>query len=300
MSAFSETSRGLAAATGAFFIWGLLPIYMRALDSVPALEIMLHRLLWCCAFVVLLLAARRELGRFTAVFRHPRRLALLGLSAILISTNWWVYVWAVGQRQVVEASLGYFINPLVSVLFGVFLLRERLNGWQWLAVAIAAAGVLWLTLQLGRPPWIALVLAFSFACYGLVRKKVEVDAITGLAVETALLAPFALLYLSWLGAAGAFGDQGALTDSLLVASGIFTAVPLMLFAYGVRRIRLATIGLIQYLGPTLQLLIGVWIFHEPFTEVQAIGFGLIWLALAVYATDGLLRHRRPAPVVAPE
>lgn len=300
MPAFSDTHRGLAAASGAFFIWGLLPLYMRALDAVPALEIMLHRLLWCCAFVIALLALRRTLGRFTAVFRQPRRLALLGLSALLISTNWWVYVWAVGERQVVEASLGYFINPLVSVLFGVFLLQERLNRWQWLAVAVAATGVLWLTLQLGRPPWIALVLAFSFAGYGLVRKQVEVDAITGLAVETALLAPVALLYLTWLGEAGHFGDLGVLTDGLLIASGVFTAVPLMLFAYGVRRIRLATVGLIQYLGPSLQLGIGVWLFREPFTAVQAVGFGLIWMALAIYAADGLRRHRRPAPVVAPE
>ena len=300
MSTTTDTSRGLAAATAAFLIWGLLPLYMRALDAVPPAEIMVHRLLWCCALTLVILLLKGQLGRIGAILRQPGPAALLLLSALLISINWLVYVWAVSARHVVEASLGYFINPLVSVLLGVVVLRERLNRPQWVAVTIATLGVVWLTLQVGRLPWIAMVLAISFAFYGLVRKHVVVDAITGLSVETLLLAPLALGYLLWLGEAGAFGAHGAAIDGLLVASGLFTAVPLMLFAFGVRRVPLATIGLIQYLGPSLQLGIGVWLFGEPFTYVQGIGFGLIWGALAIYALDGLWRRRRPLAVAAPE
>lgn len=300
MNGWSDRSRGLVAATTAFLIWGLLPLYMRALDSVPPVEIMVHRLLWCCLFTLAILLVTGQLRRVPAILRQPRVSGLLLLSALLISTNWLVYVWAVSTRHVVEASLGYFINPLVSVLLGVLVLRERLNGVQWTAVTVAAVGVLWLTLNVGRPPWIALVLAFSFAFYGWVRKQVAVDAITGLTVETLLLSPFAIAYLVWLGGDGAFGTQGSWIDALLLASGVFTAVPLMLFAFGVRRVSLATIGLIQYLGPTLQLLIGVWLFGEAFTHVQALGFGLIWGALALYGLDSLWRHRRQAAVAAPE
>jgi chloramphenicol-sensitive protein RarD len=300
MNGLNDRSRGLIAATSAFLIWGLLPLYMRALDSVPPVEIMVHRLLWCCLFTLAILLLKGQLRRVPAILRQPHTAGLLLLSALLISANWLVYVWAVSARHVVEASLGYFVNPLVSVLLGVFVLRERLNGIQWTAVAIAGAGVVWLTLNVGRPPWIALVLAFSFAFYGLVRKRVEVDAITGLTVETLLLAPLAIAFLVWRGGDGAFGAQGGWIDALLLASGVFTAVPLMLFAFGVRRVPLATIGLIQYLGPTLQLLIGVWLFGEAFTHVQALGFGLIWGALALYAIDGLWRRRRTAAVAAPE
>lgn len=296
MRPVSDATRGLAAATAAFGIWGLLPLYMRALDAVPPVEVMLHRLVWACAFVLGLLALTGALPRFAATLRQPRAVALLALSALLIAGNWWIYVWAVAQRQVVAASLGYFINPLISVLLGYFVLRESLSPRQWAAVALAAVGVAWLGWAAGGVPWVALALAGTFAGYGLVRKRVSVDAITGLGVETALLTPLALVALVWIGPAGAFGDQGRLTDALLVFSGVFTAVPLMLFAYGVRRVRLATIGLLQYLGPSLQLLIGVALFDEPFSAVQAVGFGLIWTALLLYA----LPAPRPRVVTAPE
>jgi chloramphenicol-sensitive protein RarD len=295
-TAADDTRKGLLAVVLAFLIWGNLPLYMRALDSVLPWEIMVHRLLWACVFTLALLAIRRQLAHVLAIMRQPRALAWLLASALMISVNWLVYVWAVAERQVVEASLGYFINPLVSVALGVLLLGERLNRWQTAAVVVAALGVVWLTLRVGRLPWIALMLAFSFAFYGFIRKRVAVDAITGLCVETLLLAPLALAYLFWLGKGGAFGTQGLAIDGLLVGAGIFTAVPLMAFAFGVRRIALSTAGIIQYLAPTLQLLIAVLWFAEPFTWGQAVGFGLIWLALALYVGDGLRRHRRAAAV----
>lgn len=295
-TAVDDARRGLIAVVLSFLIWGTLPLYMRALDSVSPWEIMVHRLLWACVFTLGLLAARQQLGRVLAVLRQPRAVAWLLASALMISINWLVYVWAVAERQVVEASLGYFINPLVSVALGVLLLGERLNRWQVLAVAVAAAGVVWLTVWVGRLPWIALMLAFSFAFYGFIRKRVEVDAITGLTVETLLLAPFALAYLLWLGDAGAILTQGPLIDVLLVGAGVFTAVPLMAFAFGVRRVSLTTVGIVQYLAPSLQLLIAVALFAEPFVLAQGVGFGLIWLALAIYATDGVRRHRRASVV----
>lgn len=287
-----DSRRGLIAVAISFLIWGTLPLYMRALDSVSPVEIMVHRMVWACLFTFALLAFKQQLTRVVAVLRQPRALAWLLASALMISVNWFVYVWAVAERQVVEASLGYFINPLVSVGLGVLLLGERLNRWQMLAVGVAAAGVIWLTVWVGRLPWIALALALSFAFYGFIRKRVEVDAITGLHVETLLLAPFALGYLLWLGETGAFFTQGLTIDALLIGAGIFTAIPLMSFAFGVRRVPLSTVGIMQYLAPTLQLLTAVLLFAEPFEFSQGVGFALIWVALAIYAADGLGRHRR--------
>ena len=284
------------AVACAFLIWGTLPLYMRALDSVSPVEIMVHRMVWACLFTFALLAFKRQLGNVIAVLRQPRSVAWLLASATMISLNWFIYVWAVAERQVVEASLGYFINPLVSVALGVLLLGEKLNRWQSLAVGFAVAGVIWLTLLVGRLPWIALVLAFSFAFYGFIRKRVAVDAITGLHVETLLLLPFAIAYLLWRGESGAFFSQGGAIGALLIGAGIFTAIPLMSFAFGVRRVSLSTVGVMQYLAPSLQLLTAVALFAEPFSLQQGVGFGLIWIALAVYAFDGLSRHRRAAPV----
>lgn len=297
VSASDDARRGLIAVVFSFLVWGTLPLYMRALDSVSPVEIMVHRMVWACLFTFGLLAFKQQLARILAVLRQPRALVWLLASALMISVNWFVYVWAVAERQVVEASLGYFINPLVSVGLGVLLLGERLNRWQITAVAFAAVGVIWLTVWVGRLPWIALLLAFSFAFYGFIRKRVEVDAITGLHIETLLLAPFALAYLIYLGGAGAFVTQGWTIDLLLIGAGIFTAVPLMTFAFGVRRVALTTVGIAQYLAPTLQLLIAVLLFSEPFALAQGVGFGFIWLALGIYAVDGARRHRRRAPVV---
>jgi chloramphenicol-sensitive protein RarD len=282
------------ALIGAFLIWGALPLYLRPLHGIAALTIMSHRLLWCCVFVSGWLALRGQLGGVRAALLDPAtRLPLLG-SSILISSNWLVYVWAVGSGHVIDASLGYFINPLVNVLLGVMLLGERLNRAQWLAVACAAAGVAWLTAQTGRLPWIALALAVSFGGYGLIRKVVAVDSVTGLAAETVLMTPLGVAWLSWqhVQGAGIFGGASTLRSSWLIAGGLVTAVPLALFAFGARRIRYSTVGVLQYIGPSLQLLLGVFLFGEAFPPARAFGFGLIWAALAIYARGSLQGSRR--------
>jgi chloramphenicol-sensitive protein RarD len=293
-----ETSarRGFWAVVVAFLIWGLLPLYLKPLHAIPALQIMSHRLVWCCLLVLGWMAARGELAGIRAALAVPGTRYRLVATAILISINWLVYVWAVGNSHVLEASLGYFINPLVNVLLGVVVLRERLNNTQWTAVAVAGAGVLWLTWVSGAPPWIALSLALSFGTYGLIRKMIAVDAITGLATETLLIAPIGGAYLIWLElhGQGAIGQAGPGVQFMLVAGGLVTAIPLALFAFGARRIPYSTVGLIQYIGPSIQLLLGVFLYHEPFSQQRALGFGLIWMALAIYAGDGLFRaQRRP-------
>ena len=293
-TAEAEQRRGFFAALGAFFIWGLLPIYIHQLAPTPSVQIMAHRVIWACVFVFGYLVIKGDLGKVWAALADAKARLLLAASATLVSINWQIYVWAVSSGHVVESALGYFINPLVSVLLGVFVLKERLNAAQWCAVSLAALGVLWLTVQVGSPPWIAIALALSFGAYGLIRKKVVVDSVAGLGVETLLIAPVMLVYLAWTLHTGsfAFGTLGLKVDAFLVASGAITAIPLVLFAYGVRRVPLSTIGILQYLGPSLQLITGVFVFHEPFTQTQLIGFGLIWVALLVYAGEGLWRGRQ--------
>ena len=285
---------GFAAAVGAFLIWGLFPLYLKPLSGVPAMQILAHRIVWCCLLVFLWLAWRGELASVRRALADPGTRLRLVASAALISVNWLVYVWAVTNGQVVEASLGYFINPLLNVVLGVLVLKERLNRAQWIAVALAAIGVAYLTAFAGRPPWIALVLAASFATYGLIRKVVAVESVPGLATETLLLLPFALGWLLWCEAqgSGALGHASAGVNALLVGSGLATALPLALFAFGARLIPYSTLGILQYVGPTLQFLIGVFVFHEAFPRARAIGFILIWTALAVYAADSLWRSRK--------
>jgi len=290
--------QGLFAAAAAYFIWGLFPLYWKLLTQVPALEIMAHRIVWCAVFVALWLSLREGWGWVRGL--SPRLLMLLIGSATLISGNWWLYIWAVNTNHVVETSLGYFINPLISVLLGVVVLGERLNQRQWLAVAIATVGVLWLSMQVGRPPWIALALAMSFGGYGLIRKVAVVPSVQGLMVESGLLFLPALAVLLWRGNQGlaAFGHLDSTIDTLLIVAGLVTALPLVLFAYGARRIPLSMVGILQYLAPTLQLACGVWVFHEPFTAAQAWGFSFIWAALLIYAADGLWRSRKlPSPAL---
>ena len=285
--------QGLIAAAAAYLFWGLFPIYWKWLAQVPALQIMAHRIVWCAIFVGAWLALS---GGFREMRQLPRKtLLMLCGSCALIAMNWWLYIWAVNSGNIVETSLGYFINPLVSVLLGVWLLRERLNTAQWCAIAVAALGVLWLTLQAGRLPWIALTLAFSFGGYGLLRKLAVVPSVQGLMVESGLLflPALAVLVFSELRGSGGFGHLGLRTDVLLVTAGLVTAVPLVLFAYGARRIPLSMVGILQYLAPSLQLLCGVLIYGEPFSASQAFGFSCIWMALGIYAVDSLLRARRP-------
>jgi len=285
---------GIVYATLAFAMWGLFPLYLRHVAVVPPLEVVLHRSVWSMCFLLGVLAVLRRFDWLRGLKAQPRQLALFALSALLLSSNWLLYVYAVNSGQVVEASLGYFINPIVNVLLGVLVLKERLNRVQWAAVALAACGVLWLTLLAGRLPWIALVLALSFGFYGLMRKTATLGALEGLTLETLLLAPLVLPLLAWWSLSGhgvmAQGDW-ALNGWLLLA-GPLTALPLLLFGLGARRLPLATIGLLQYLSPTIQLALGVWVFHEPFDRERLLGFMLIWSALALYSADGWRRSRR--------
>jgi chloramphenicol-sensitive protein RarD len=255
---------------------------------------MAHRIVWCCLIAVTYLRLARGAGWWRPLLSQPRLVKLLCTSALLIAANWWLYIWAVNAGHIVETSLGYFINPLVNVLLGVAVLKERLNWRQWLAVVIAAAGVAYLTLQVGRPPWIALALAGSFGLYGLIRKVAVVDSIPALGFESSVLFLPSAAFLLWaqISGGGSFGHAGAGIDALLVASGLITAIPLILFAYGAQRIPYSMVGILQYIAPTLQLLLGVLIYREPFTHAQALGFGCIWLALALYAGDGLVRLSR--------
>jgi chloramphenicol-sensitive protein RarD len=289
---------GFWATVCAFLIWGVFPIYWKALAQVPALQIMAHRLVWCFLLVAGYLTLRHGSAWWRPLVAQPRLLRLLATSAVLIAVNWWLYIWAVNAGHIVETSLGYFINPLVNVLLGVLVLKERLNPWQWLAVAVAASGVAWLTLQLGSPPWIALTLAVSFGLYGLIRKVAVVESAPALGVESSILFVPALAYLFWAQGAGVAGflHTGGAVDALLVASGLVTALPLILFAYGAQRIPYSLVGILQYLAPSLQLACGVWLYGEPFSTVQLQGFACIWLALGIYATDGLLRWRKRAIV----
>jgi chloramphenicol-sensitive protein RarD len=292
--------RGLAAAAAAFTIWGLFPIYLHALREVPAIQVIAHRITWSCLFLMAWMLLRGQLGLLSLTFSRPPLLARLLLTALLISSNWLVYVWSVTHGHIVDSSLGYYINPLVNVLLGVLVLRERLNARQWLAVALAAAAVTYLAVLAGRPPWIALTLAISFSLYGLVRKVISVDALPGLATETLLLLPLAATYLVWCEVQG----TGSLLHStpgvaaLLVGSGLVTAVPLFLFAYGARALPYSTVGVLQYIGPSLQLVCGVLLFHEPFGPARALGFAVIWVALLIYAADGLWRARTNARAAA--
>jgi chloramphenicol-sensitive protein RarD len=293
MTAARLSPRGLLAGAGAFTIWGLFPVYLHPLREVPALQVIAHRIGWSCLFILAWMLARGELGHLSAIFTRPALLARLLLSALLISSNWLVYVWGVSHGHIVDTSLGYYINPLVNVLLGILVLHERLNPVQWLAIALAAVAVVYVTLEAGHPPWIALVLALSFSLYGFVRKVISVEALPGLATETILLLPFAGAYLVWCEASGsgALTHSGAEVAALLVGSGLVTAVPLFLFAYAARLLPYSTVGVLQYIGPSLQLACGVLLFHERFDGARAVGFVLIWVALAIYATDGVLRSR---------
>lgn len=276
----------------AYFLWGLFPLYWKPLQHVAALEIMLQRVAWCFVFVAAGLSLRLGLSWWRDT--TPRlRLQLAG-SGLLISVNWYVYIWGVTNDHIVETSLGYYINPLVTVAMGTVLLKERLNRAQIIAVAMACLGVLYLTIMHGRPPWIALILAFSFAGYGFIRKHAVVDAARGLALEGAMLFPLTLIGMFWLHNRNelAFPDASTLTQALLIGGGLVTALPLMLFAFGARRIPYAAIGMLQYIAPTLQLLCGVLVFDEVFDQDRLIGFALIWLALAIFTSDAIQRLAR--------
>ena len=289
---------GIVYAALAYLSWGLFPLYFRQVAAVPALEVVLHRTLWSLVFVLALLAVRRQWAWMGEVLRQPRVLGAFALSALLLAANWLTYVWAVNNGHVVDASLGYFILPLVNVALGYVFLHERPRPGQWLAVTVAAAGVLWLTVLTGRLPWIALVLALSFGFYGLLRKVAVLGALEGLTLETVLLAPVTMAVLgvwAWQGQ-GALVQGDVATLGWLVLAGPVTAIPLLWFAAGARRIPLATMGILQYIAPSLQLALGVWLFHEAFDVSRLAGFVLIWAALLVYTLEGWWARRRAVPV----
>jgi len=289
----TKSVSGVAYAFAAFFSWGLLPIYWKLLSDVPALQIMLNRIVWSLGFLLMVLTVKGSWKEVRAVFRQPKAVRMLCCTACLISANWLTYIWAVNNGHIVESSLGYYINPLITVLLGVLVLKERPSRWQILAMVLAAIAVLYSVIRLGSFPWIALALAFTFALYGLLRKLVAVESLVGLSVETALLSPLALGVLFWLGLQGdlALGRVWK-QDLLLAGAGVVTALPLIWFTCGTRRLQLSTIGFLQYVAPTCQLLIGVLIYHEPFPRDQQATFGLIWVALLIFSMDSLLRKKR--------
>lgn len=289
-----QTRQGIFYALGAYFIWGIAPAYFKLVKEVPPTEIMTHRVIWSALFMLGLITLSRSWRQVRSVLAQPKKVLLLALTAVTIGGNWLLFIWAVNNQHMLEASLGYFINPLINVVFGMLFLRERFRRLQWLAVLLAATGVLVQLWQFGSLPIIGLGLALSFALYGLVRKKIQVDAQSGMLIETAWLFPLAAIYL--------FGFADSATSHLsanplslnlkLIAAGIITTIPLMLFAAACARLRLSTVGFFQYLGPTLMFLLAVLFYGESLTPDKMVTFGFIWLALAIFILDALLFSAR--------
>lgn len=291
-----EQRRGLAITAFTFTLWGLVPVYWHLLKAVPSQQIIAHRIIWSTVLVVAWLLLSNGTGWWRQIAAQPRALPTLALSSMAIAFNWGLYIWAINAGHVIETSLGYFINPLVSVVLGVVVLKERLRGLQWLAVACAALGVAWLTLDAGTPPWIALGLAGSFGLYGLLRKMISVDPVAGLGIESLYLFLPAIGFALWSEAGhggGFFGGWGWRNDLLLILGGAVTALPLIGFAYGVKRIPLSLVGILQYIAPSLGLLLGVFFFREPFDSAKAVGFAAIWTGLLLFIGDSLWRARPP-------
>jgi len=287
-------NKGVFYAILAYFLWGIFPIYWKLIQNVPALEIIAHRVVWAFLFVLLVVWLKHDWQWVREAFQDKKILLTFLITGLLLAVNWLVYVWAVNAGFIVDASLGYFINPLVNVVLGVIFLRERLRLWQWIPVGIATLGVLYLAVSYGVIPWIGLTLAFTFGTYGLLKKTAALNSLHGFTLETGFLFFPALGYLLFLEFInqGAFPHGSALETLLLSLTGLMTGLPLLLFGAAARRVPLSTLGFIQYIAPSLQFLIGVQIYGESFTPDRMIGFGLIWFALAIYSTDSLLMHRK--------
>lgn len=286
-------NRGFWYAVGAYVIWGVFPVYWKWLHQVPSGQLLSHRILWSFLLLLPIVLLRREWSAIRAAIRSPRILVVSVAAALLLGINWLIYVWAVDAGFIVECSLGYFINPLLNVLLGVLFLHEHLRGWQWVAIGGAAVGVLFLTISYGSLPWIALTLAFSFAIYALIKKTTPLGSIHGLTLETGILFLPALFWLlqAEINGQGAFLHLGAIANLLLVGSGVATAVPLLMFAESAKRIPLSLVGILQYIAPILQFLLGVFLYGEPFTQTSALGFGIVWAALILFGAESLF-HRR--------
>ena len=296
-----ENMVGTWYAIAAYVVWGILPLYWKALKHVPAKEILAHRVVWSFVFLCLFNTVRKRWPKVKQSYTHRRNRGSSLLSAVIIGAVWFIYIWAINANHVVEASMGYYINPLISVVLGMIFLKERLTFWQNIAFALAALGVAFLTIQHGRLPWIALSLAVGFGLYGLLRKTSRVGSITGLTAETAILSPLALIYIIFLLYRNTTSVVGAsvTTHLLLMGAGIVTAVPLVWFAKGARRIPLSMIGFFQYLAPTISLLLGIFVFKEPFTTTHLISFGLIWVALIIYTSSRIRIMKRLQPKAFP-
>ncbi|MGI8882282.1 MAG: EamA family transporter RarD [Jatrophihabitans sp.] len=293
MEQAGETRRGLLYGFAAYLLWGGFPLYWPLLKPASALEILAHRMVWSLGFVAILLWRTHGWGRVLAVLRNTRQRNLLTVAAVVVSVNWGTYIWGVNNHHVVETSLGYFINPLFTILLGVLVLHERLRRAQWVAVAIGTVAIVVLTVDYGRLPWIALTLALSFGTYGYVKKRAGVGAVESIAVETGILFLPAVATLVVIGLNGtlAFGRHGAGNTALLIGTGVVTAIPLLFFAASAIRLPLSTLGLLQYLAPVLQFGVGVLVDHEPMPAARLAGFGLVWIALVVLTVDGV-RHSR--------
>ena len=289
----SDTIWGVVYAASAFLIWGISPIYWKALRTVPALEIALHRMVWSFFFLVPLIVIMRRWHEFVDVYKNRRTLLILLVTALIIGGNWLLYIWAVNNDYLLQASLGYYINPLVNVVLGMVFLKERLRSTQMLSVLLALAGVVYLTISYGEFPWIALMLALSFGFYGLIRKVAPVGAVVGLTVETLLLSIPALIYLFYLDSrgAGTIFRVSPKLSLLLIGCALVTAIPLLFFTLGARRLYLSTLGLLQYIAPSGMFILAVFLFGEPFSSAQVVTFIFIWTALAIYSTDSVRYYR---------
>ena len=286
--------KGVLYGIGAYLLWGVFPVYWKLLESVPATQVIAHRIIWSFIFLALILFATQQWKAFRSAALSPRVILIYLASGLLLSINWLTYVWAVNAGFVIETSLGYFINPLISVLLGVLFLHEKLRTWQWVSIGLAALGVTYVAISYGQFPWIALTLAFSFAIYGLIKKTAPLGSLYGLTLETGLLflpAVGFLIYMQGLGQ-GSFLHSGSMKDLLMIGTGVVTTIPLLMFASAAQRIPLSTVGVLQYISPTLQFILGVWIYHEPFNRSHLIGFCIVWLALIIFWGEGYLASRK--------
>jgi len=293
-AANSDTRSGLTFGIAAYLCWGFFPLYWPLLDPASPWEVLAHRIVWTLVFCAGLLTVTRKWGAYRAILTRPGLMVPLALASIVITLNWGGFIWAVINGHVIDTSLGYFINPLMTMLLGVFVLGENLGRMQWLAVGLGALAVLVLTVDYGRPPWVALLLASSFAVYGFLKKRANLGTVEALSAETTILFPFALAYLALLGANGtlAFGHEGPLNTTLLVGTGVVTGIPLLMFGAAAVRLSLTTIGVLQYLAPILQFVFGLTIFGEQMSTARWIGFVMVWAALVIFTLDGLANRRR--------
>ncbi len=288
-------NKGVLSGIGAYVLWGLFPVYWRLLHHVPAVQIIGHRIIWSFIFLIIIVSLKGRWKKFFSSVASKKVFFTFLAASVLLTVNWFVFIWGVNTERIVETSLGYFINPLFSVLLGVVFLRERLRLFQWIPVGLAATGVIYLTAEYGRIPWIAIALAFTFGLYGLVKKTAPLDPLFGLTFETALAFPFAVAYLIFTVAngTGSFPADGVATGILLAGTGVVTSIPLLLFAFSARSIPLSTVGILQYIAPTLQFILGILVYNEKFGGSDLIGFGLVWAALVIFGTERYNTSRKP-------